>query len=118
MIRIHFLGLLSVSALALAGCGGDDGTGSGSKSSGDPGPGTSLGDCPVFPADNAWNRDISDAPLDPNSDDYIDSIGLDTNIHPDFGRGFGIPYAVVDDSVDKVKVSFNYADESDPGPYP
>lgn len=32
------------------------------------------GDCPVFPADNPWNTDISDYPVDPNSDDYIASI--------------------------------------------
>jgi hypothetical protein len=103
--------------LALAACGGDEGASS-TDFKGNPGPGTSLEGCPVFPADNPWNTDISSAPVDPRSDDYVDSIGRDTNIHPDFGRDFGIPYAAVDDSVQKVSVSFNYADESDPGPYP
>src|SRR5262245_2189082 len=30
---------------------------------------------PIFPADNAWNTDISSAPVDANSDNYINSIG-------------------------------------------
>jgi hypothetical protein len=125
-----------VMGAALLACG-DDGTESGTfKSAGGgptgSGPGgtgagtgtggagwtTTLGDCPIFPADNPWNTDISEAPLDPNSDAYIASIGLDTATHPDFGPGFGIPYGVVDGSVPKVSVSFNYDDESDPGPYP
>jgi hypothetical protein len=41
------------------------------------------------------------------------------NIHPDFGPGFGIPITVVPASQPSVPVVFDeYADESDPGPYP
>ncbi len=47
------------------------------------------------------------------------------NLHPDFGPSYGeqpvpygIPWQVVPDSHKKVRVSFDYADESDPGPYP
>ena len=29
---------------------------------------TQIGGCPVFPADNAWNRDVSGDPVDPHSD--------------------------------------------------
>src|SRR5689334_16239709 len=36
-----------------------------------------VGDCPVFPADNAWNMDVSDLPVDPNSDDYIAAISAE-----------------------------------------
>jgi hypothetical protein len=81
----------------------------------------SLAACPVFPADNEWNRDISNDPLDPMSQAYIDHInnnGSGTMMHPDFGSGFGIPYVVVPGTEPRVPVSFDYADESDPGPYP
>jgi hypothetical protein len=41
-------------------------------------------------------------------------------LHPDFGSNpeYGIPYVTVPGSQPKVPVSFEYADESDPGPYP
>jgi hypothetical protein len=76
-----------------------------------------------FPPDNPWNQDISGAPLDPNSASLIASIGLDRGLHPDFGTVYngapnGIPFVVVDGTQPKVPVSFEYADESDPGPYP
>jgi hypothetical protein len=89
-----------------------------------PGDGPMLGSCPLFPADNAWNTDISDAPLHPNSDAFIDSIGRDTNLHPDFGTEWegapiGIPYVVVDASQQAVDITYTaYGDESDPGPMP
>lgn len=91
--------------------------------SGGAGAGPSFEGCPVFPADNEWNRDISADPVDPNSDAYINHIngnGSGTKLHPDFGSNpnYGIPYVVVDSSVAKVPVSFTYSDESDPGPYP
>jgi hypothetical protein len=77
----------------------------------------------IFPADNPWNRDISKLPVHPNSRDYLESIGLDKPLHPDFGTEWngapnGIPYVVVPPNQPKVPVKFHYADESDPGPYP
>jgi hypothetical protein len=44
-------------------------------------------------------------------------------LHPDFGTiwdgvPIGIPYIVVSGNQAKVPVTFDYADESDPGPYP
>jgi len=77
----------------------------------------------VFTADDAWNMDISKEPCDPNSDALIASIGLDRRLHPDFGasyngKPFGIPYVVVTGQQRRVPVSFDYADQSDPGPYP
>ena len=76
-----------------------------------------------FPDDNPWNRDISQEPVDPNSDAIIASIGLAKSLHPDFGTVYqgapsGIPYIVVDSQQPRVPVNFQYADESDPGPYP
>src|SRR6266852_7206615 len=83
----------------------------------------SLAGLRFFPPDNPWNQDISAAPVDPNSAALIAAIGLDRGLHPDFGTVYdgapnGIPYTVVDSSQPKVAVSFEYADESDPGPYP
>jgi hypothetical protein len=88
-----------------------------------PTPGPTIGGCTVFPADNPWNTDISGYPVHPNSDNYIDSIGRDTNLTAEFGTvyngaPFGIPYVTVPSGQAKVPVSFTYADESDPGPYP
>src|SRR6188472_1035804 len=54
-----------------------------------------VGGCPVFPADNAWNTDISAAPLHPRSAAIIARLG--GNLHPDFGENpeYGIPVEVV-----------------------
>ena len=77
-----------------------------------------------FPADNAWNQDISGSPVDPNSDAIINFIGASVPLHPDFGAGLyngqsiGIPYDVVSGSP-FVNIDFTaYGDESDPGPMP
>jgi hypothetical protein len=83
----------------------------------------SLGSCPVLPANNAWNTDISAAPLHPNSSSYINQILADGGdfLHADFGGGgaYGIPYITVPGSQPRVAVNFtDYGDESDPGPYP
>ncbi|MBX3081494.1 MAG: hypothetical protein KF716_07635 [Anaerolineae bacterium] len=81
----------------------------------------SLGGCAIFPDDNPWNQDISTWPVDPNSDNYIASIGADTNLHPDFGSDptYGIPYVVVPEDQALVPITYDaYGDESDPGPFP
>ena len=80
-----------------------------------------LGGCSMFPADNPWNADITNAPVDPNSANYLASMNAGFKfLHPDFGSNptYGIPYVVVSRSQPFVPVSFDYADESDPGPYP
>lgn len=83
-----------------------------------------VGGCPLFPANNIWNTDISQLPVQPNSATYLAGIGLTGHVHADFGSGFyngapiGIPYVIVPDSQPAVPVSFQYAGESDPGPYP
>jgi hypothetical protein len=90
----------------------------------DLGPGASLRGKQVFPPDNPWNRDISTDPVDPNSDNLVASIGLNTTLHPDFGTVYngapnGIPYIVVSGAQSLVPINFvAYGDESDPGPYP
>src|SRR4051812_27521685 len=90
----------------------------------DLGAGASLNGKRLFPADNAWNQDISTAQVDPNSANLVASMGLGTSLHPDFGTVWngapnGIPYVVVSGSQGRVQINFNpYGDESDPGPYP
>jgi hypothetical protein len=80
--------------------------------------------CPVFPATNAWNERVDTLPVAANSAQMIQSIGLDTGLHPDFGSGLydgqpiGIPYDVVSKQTKRSRVKFDYADESDKGPYP
>jgi hypothetical protein len=77
--------------------------------------------CPIFPADNPLNRDISHAAVDPNSPSYLASIGSGGHLHPDFGTNpsYGIPYAVVGSRQPKVPITFTeFGEESEPGPYP
>ena len=86
-------------------------------------PGPRVAGCPVFPASNAWNRDVSRAPVDPRSAAYIRSIDSHTNhfLHADFGGGgaYGIPFNVVPRTQPRVPIHFTaYGDESDRGPYP
>jgi hypothetical protein len=88
--------------------------------------GPNLAGCALFPADNAWNTRVDVLPVAGNSDAIVASIGAGTGLHPDFGSGkwaggpIGIPYDVVDGRTIKkwTKLKFQYADESDPGPYP
>ncbi len=85
------------------------------------GSGASIAGCPLFPADNAWRRNVSTAALDPHSAAWVASIGATTNLHPDFGSdpSYGIPYVVVPANQPSVPITFTaYGDESDPGPYP
>lgn len=86
-----------------------------------PGSGATLDRRP-FPDDNPWNTDISRSAVDANSATLIASCGV-RNLHPDFGTVWdgapnGIPYVVVNSTQAKVPVTFDYDDESDPGPYP
>lgn len=88
-----------------------------------PGESPTLEGVSIFPPDNPWNLRVDGEPVDPNSDALLASIGLDTGLHPDFGANwnggpFGIPFVVVSGTQPRVPVEFEYADESDPGPYP
>ena len=82
-----------------------------------------LGGCPMFPADNAWNADVSRLPAHPSSAQWIADIDGGGNhfLHADFGKNqsYGIPFVVVPESQPRVPIRFTaYGDESDPGPYP
>jgi hypothetical protein len=83
-----------------------------------------VGGCPVFPRNNPWNQRVDRLPVLRNSDAIVRSIGATDTMHADFGSGLwdggpiGIPFVTVGGSQRKVPVSFEYADESDRGPYP
>lgn len=120
-----FSGLMIAIALVLAGNFTVQRTDATKLSYGVPdlGVGASLRGKRVFPADNPWNQDISAAAVDPNSTKLIASLGLNKTLHPDFGTAYegvpnGIPYYVVSGKQKRVPILFEYADESDPGPYP
>ncbi len=86
----------------------------------------------VFPADNAWNQKITNAPVAANSTAIINNIVTnygDGRLHPDFGQDYqtstdlyGIPYNIVHgNSTAKITVVIDaYPDESDllPAPVP
>jgi len=87
-------------------------------------PGGALpGPLPLFPADNWWNADVSSAPVDPNSASYINFIGANVGLHPDFGGDadpfpeiYGLVYVVVPGTQPLVPVTFvEFGDESDTG---
>lgn len=77
-----------------------------------------IGGCPIFPKDSPWNTDISQATVD-TSHDYVGSLSSMV-LWPDFGGDgeYGIPYVSVPFAQPLVPISFEVADESDPGPYP
>ncbi|MEO5822323.1 MAG: hypothetical protein ABIT71_17590, partial [Vicinamibacteraceae bacterium] len=82
---------------------------------------------PLFPADNWWNVDISQAPLDGNNANFITLLGgVNRRIHADWGGSagdpddpdaiYGMPYIVVPGSQPLVPVTFvDYPAESDIG---
>ena len=93
------------------------------------GPGTlaialSIAGCSLLPPENIWNSRIDHLPVSPLSQTFVETIGSDKPLHPDFGSGLwndapiGIPFVVVPGDQARVAVSFEYAGESDPGPYP
>ncbi|HEY8865773.1 MAG TPA: hypothetical protein VIM22_02485 [Solirubrobacteraceae bacterium] len=109
--------LLAAGLVAVLVCVG----GAGAGARGPAGP--RIGGCPFFPASNAWNRDVSNDPVDPRSDAYIASINAGGNrfLHADFGGNgqYGIPFRVVPRTQKRVPIHFDaYGDESDRGPYP
>jgi hypothetical protein len=69
----------------------------------------------VFPPDNAWNEDISDRPVDPQSDAIVRTIGGDGPLGFNLDMNFVIVPA--DQPLVDVKVT-EYPNESDPGPFP
>jgi hypothetical protein len=80
--------------------------------------------CPLFPRSSHWNKPVDQLPVARNSDAIVRNIGLDGSVHADFGSGryqgrpIGIPYTTVSRRQRRLRVSFQYEEESDRGPYP
>jgi len=70
----------------------------------------------LYPPGNWWGVDITNAPVDPASDDMLRWIG-GRQLHPDFGPPpYGIPYLTVSASTPRVPITFvDYPEESDAG---
>lgn len=92
-----------------------------------PGPGApdpTLGGCPMMPADSYWHADVRSLSVDPSSAAWVGNIGASSHVHADFGSGLwdggpiGIPYTTVGAGQPTVPMTFGYAGDSDPGPYP
>ena len=118
-----FLGICAIATACAASLPGAAPPASPSSAAGQPAvtPGVvlldDLGGRALFPAGNWWNRDVSGAPVDPQSGALIDFIGRGRTLHPDFGPApSGIPYVGVGASQPRVPVTFvAYGDESDAG---
>jgi hypothetical protein len=94
----------------------------GAQSGGTVLPGTQ---CPAFPADNVWNTPITGLPVNADSATWLASMDASTTfLHPDYGpsnkpkKPYGIPWQIVSPSQPLISIKFQYASESDPGPYP
>jgi hypothetical protein len=83
-----------------------------------------IAGCPVFPHDSQWNQRVDRLPVAPRSAAIVRSIGAAAGAHADFGSGrwqgapIGIPFRVVGKGQRRVRVSFDYASESDRVRYP
>lgn len=115
MTRAAILVAISACSAALLSCSEDTGVTGGA-------PGTAvlledLSSVQVFPATNWWNLDISAAPVDDESDAFIDFVGRDQQMHPDFGPPpYGIPYVGVGDADALVSVHWTqFGAQSDDG---
>lgn len=83
-----------------------------------------AGGCAMLPPDSVLRADVSGLPVHARSATYVASIGTGSRAHADFGSGllegspFGIPITTVPAGTAGSAVSFDYAGESDRGPYP
>jgi len=76
--------------------------------------------CKIFPADNIWNRDISNLPVHVKSGTWVTAIGMSKNLYVGFApQAFGMQYALTGAATPKVSIPFSQdPTHCDPGPYP
>jgi hypothetical protein len=127
--RTHRVIAVALACTITGACGGDRGltapSGSGTGSVNRPGGGSDsdvrltedFGGRQLFPSDNWWNQDITHAPVDSQSDAFIEFIGRSRALHPDFGPPpYGIPYVGVGGGQPRIAIAFvEYGSESDQG---
>ena len=108
-----------VLALALAACGAGGGSqdptrpGTPNAPPAPPAPPSagvaSIGGCALFPADNAWNRDVSGDPVASNSAALLGVMSPGNAVHLDLGTTeeyYGIPYTVVPSNQPLVPIAY------------
>jgi len=131
-MRSRMRSWLAIPLVILAACQGasqdpaSTPTGPGTNTPAPSGSIASIGGCQVFPADNAWNRDVSADPVDPSSGALLAQMSPDAAVHLDLGTTqeyYGIPYTVAPASQPLVPITYgtdgaDYSAESDPGPMP
>jgi hypothetical protein len=116
--KLGAIAAIAAVAVAFAAAGGA------AQSAGRPGQQLPRTHCPAFPADNVWNTPITGLPVDPHSAQWLSHMSAgSTDLHPDYGPGggsspYGIPWQVTASHPNFVRIHFQYADESDRGPYP
>jgi hypothetical protein len=113
-----------LASLAVLACGG------GTLAGGTPLPvvpsSPTVAGCPVFPLDDAWNRDVSRDAVDPASDALLAQMAPDAALDLALGvteQEYGIPYAVAPPDAAPATIAFgtdglDFSRESDPGPFP
>jgi len=80
--------------------------------------------CRAFPSDNWWHADVRGLPVHARSRAWLSHMSTGVDLHPDFGPSYGdgpdygIPVTLVDPGHRRVRVRFDYADESDRVRYP
>ncbi len=106
---------------AAVGAAGSAAVGGAAAANGQMLPGTH---CPAFPADNVWNTPVTGLPVDSHSREWLSHMAAgSTYLHPDYGPGggsspYGIPWQITSPNPRFIHVRFQYASESDKGPYP
>src|SRR5258708_12129983 len=70
--------------------------------------------CAFFPPDHIWNARVDRLPVDPQSDAWVATVGPERTLRADLS----IPWVKVPGDQPRVPIAFEYADESDAGPYP
>ncbi|MGH7740998.1 MAG: hypothetical protein ACRENS_03140 [Candidatus Eiseniibacteriota bacterium] len=85
-----------------------------------PGPYPPIPHCPILPADNIWNRDISRMAVHAKSATWVTSIGASKKLYVGFAPAlFGMQYVLTGSATPKVSITFGQdPTHSDPGPYP
>ncbi len=118
---VVLLGMVSAAAPTVAGAARPAGATTPRATSGTILPGT---ECPAFPADNVWTTPVTGLPVDKDSSAWLASMDAKTtDLHPDYGPSgttepYGIPWQIVPAGQALVHITFQYAAQSNPGPYP